>query len=117
MIHNESELNALPEPIVLKTEKISDEHYSFQGNFENGDFVFVKMNYFKMWKAYMGGNSLKTYDSNTDLTLIETAKGNKIEIIYEQPLTNKFLYILFLVSFISLLLLARNFEKSMPADL
>src|SRR3989338_2682463 len=117
VIHNESELNALPEPIVLKTEKISDEHYSFQGNFENGDFVFVKMNYFKMWKAYMGGNSLKTYDSNTDLTLIETAKGNKIEIIYEQPLTNKFLFILFLVSFISLLLLARNFEKSMPADL
>ena len=117
VIHNETELNSLPEPVALKTEKISDEHYAITGNFNEGDFISIKINHFPMWKAYMSGKPLRIYESNVEIILIEANKGKKIELIYEQPLTNKFLYILFLLSFISLLLLARNFEKSMPENL
>jgi len=117
VIHNETELNSLPEPVALKTEKISDEHYAITGNFNEGDFISIKINHFPMWKAYMSGKPLRIYESNVEIILIEANKGKKIELIYEQPLTNKFLYILFLLSFISLLLLAGNFEKSMPENL
>lgn len=107
IIHNETELNLLPEPVALKTEKISDERYTITGNFNQGDFILIKINHFPMWKAYMGGNPLKIYESNVEIILIEADKGNKIELIYEQPIINKFLYSLFLVSLISLLLYSK----------
>lgn len=108
-IKNEEELNLLPEPEILKTQKINDEHYIIFGNFKDKDFVYVKVNYFPMWEAFMDGKKLNTYESNTDLTLIETAKGNNIEFIYRQSIIQKALYLTFLICFILVLAYSKKF--------
>lgn len=69
-----------PEP--LKFQRLSYTEVAISGNFENGDFVVFKEQYFPRWKAYMNNKEVPVLSTLHELILIKTDKGDNVLLKY-----------------------------------
>ncbi len=94
--------DAPSEPVPLKFERLSPAKVRIFGNFNDGDFVVFKEQYFTRWKAYMNGIQVPVYASNHDLILVRALGGNEILLEYSVLSAEKIIGISSLAGFLML---------------
>ena len=88
------------EPVELSFKRINPHEVQIYGNFNNGDWVNFKEEYFPRWKAFMSNAQVPLYPTNFNMMLIKTANGNSITLKYELLPTEKIFSFVSLVSVI-----------------
>ena len=88
------------EPEPLEFERISATKVRILGDFNDGDWVVFKEQYFPRWRAYMNNQEVPVLASEHVLILINTIKGNEILLEYSPLPKEKIVGIISLIGFI-----------------
>lgn len=103
------------DPKPLSFERADPATVYLYGDFEEGDIVVFKEQYFTRWKAYMDGKEIPAFANNFDMIMLKTLKGGKITLNYVVLPIEKLFGILSLIGALGLGMLMVSLLSNKPA--
>ena len=71
------------EPKPLSFNRINPQLVEIHGNFNGGEWVVFKEEFFPRWKAYMNNMEIPVYPTNFNMIAVRAVKGNVITLKYD----------------------------------
>jgi len=89
------------EPKPLSFKRINPQLVEIYGDFNGGEWVVFKEEFFPRWKAFMNSKEVPLYPTNFNMMLIRPVKGNLIVLKYDIVLKEKLFGLVSLIAIIA----------------
>ena len=89
------------EPKPLSFKRINPQLVEIYGDFNGGEWVVFKEEFFPRWRAFMNNAEVPVYPTNFNMIMVKTIKGNVITLKYDIVLKEKLFGATSLIAFIA----------------